>query len=229
MLEQKLAQHRQTIRERNFTIAEAKHLLDTLSKNNRETELSLSKARRRAFRLQQDVKEREKSCSRLKDEVRAARGSLARCLRFGGELRGRFCVADGELQSCTGQSDLRRGGREVRPLPNEARDGGKHSEVGPVPRPTTVKALCGTRAVSVRRLEDAAINNVALEEKLKELTQSSLNQEDRAARMDQFLNEEELAMRVGSPTKTASSQIKTYLSSSNYWMPFCLTSVVLRG
>lgn len=75
LLEQKLAQHRQTIRERNFTIEEAKHLLDTLSKNNRETELSLSKTRRQAFRLQQDVKEQEKNCGRLKDEVRAASGA----------------------------------------------------------------------------------------------------------------------------------------------------------
>lgn len=64
-------------------MAEAKHLLDTLSKNNRETELSLSKARRRAFRLQQDAKEQEKSCSRLKDEVRAASGEPGGCLRFG--------------------------------------------------------------------------------------------------------------------------------------------------
>lgn len=78
LFEQKLAQHRQTIRERNFTLAEAKHLLDTLSKNNRETELSLSKTRRQAFRLQQDVKEQEKKCSRLKDEVRATSGAWRR-------------------------------------------------------------------------------------------------------------------------------------------------------
>lgn len=90
MLEQKLAQHRQTIRERNFTIAEAKHLLDTLSKNNRETELSLSKARRRAFRLQQDVKEREKNCSRLKDEVRAASGEPGEMFEVWGRAEGPF-------------------------------------------------------------------------------------------------------------------------------------------
>lgn len=75
LFEQKLAQHRQSIRERNFTIEETQHLLDTLSKNNRETELSLSKTGRQAFRLQQDVKEQEKSCSRLKDEVRAPSGA----------------------------------------------------------------------------------------------------------------------------------------------------------
>lgn len=137
-----------------------------------------------------------------------------------GALRDRFCLVDGELQSYAGQSDLRRGGREVQHLQDEARDGGEHSEVRPVPHPTTVKALCGTRALSVCRLEDVAIHNFALEEKLEELTQSSLNQEDRAARMDQFLNEEELAMKVGSPTTTASCQIKTYFSSSNYMMPF---------
>lgn len=79
MFEQKLAQHRQTVRERSLTLAETKHLLDALSKNNRETELSLSDTRRRAFRLQQDVKEQEKSCGRLKDEVRATSGA---CRRF---------------------------------------------------------------------------------------------------------------------------------------------------
>lgn len=69
---QKLAQHKQTIRERNFTIAEAHNLLDTLTRNNRETELKLSASRQQAFRLQQQAKEQERSCGRLKDEVSSA-------------------------------------------------------------------------------------------------------------------------------------------------------------
>ncbi|TWW72836.1 coiled-coil domain-containing protein 39 [Takifugu flavidus] len=143
----KLAQHRQTIRERNFTLAEAKHLLDTLSKNNRETELSLSKTRRQAFRLQQDVKEQEKKCSRLKDETESCKATRDRA------------ISDVEA----GKSNISRMKREMEE--------------------------------NTQRLEDVAIHNFALEEKLEELTQSSLNQEDRAARMDQFLNEEELAMK----------------------------------
>lgn len=130
--------------------------------------------------------------------------SLADILGLGSAEGAEFlpCLVDGWLQSHTGQSDLRRGGREDQHLPGQTRDGEKHSEVSIVPRRPAVNALWGTQALWVCRLEDVTIHNVALEEKLKELTHNSLNEEDRAAQMDRFLNDEEVAMKVGNPTKT---------------------------
>lgn len=53
----------------------------------------------------------------------------------------------------------------------------------------------------VSRLGDITIHNIALEEKLKVLMQSSISEEDKAAQMDQFFTDEELAMKVSRPTK----------------------------
>ncbi|CAF97555.1 unnamed protein product [Tetraodon nigroviridis] len=143
----KLAQHKQTIRERNFTIAETQHLFDTLTRNNRETETKLSATRQQAFRLQQEAKEREKSCGRLKDETESCKATRDRAI-----------------------SDVESGRSDISRMKRETED-------------------------NTRKLEEVAIHNLALEEKLKVLTQNSISEEDRAAQMDQFLNDEELAMK----------------------------------
>lgn len=73
-----LPQAKQNIRERHSTIAELKYLEDIQMRNNDETERVINLTKKEVAQLQQDLKEWDNKCGRLKDEVDSWRAALER-------------------------------------------------------------------------------------------------------------------------------------------------------
>ncbi|KAJ0011757.1 hypothetical protein NQD34_012732, partial [Periophthalmus magnuspinnatus] len=74
----KLAEMNHQVREKNDTISEKKHLLESQQNNNKETERKVMIASQLGVKLQQELKEHESNYNRLKDELSTYKNTLER-------------------------------------------------------------------------------------------------------------------------------------------------------
>ncbi|CAJ1071936.1 coiled-coil domain-containing protein 39 [Xyrichtys novacula] len=142
-----LAQANQNVRDRNATITELTHQLDTERNDNKETERRITMSNRRSEKLGQELKELENNCIRLQDELLTCKGALDKTTSTVESVKSQISRMKKQIQDNNKTLNLARG------------------------------------------------INVALEEKLKAVTQSILSEEERAAQMDQFLKNEEEAIK----------------------------------
>nr|XP_057923727.1 coiled-coil domain-containing protein 39 [Doryrhamphus excisus] len=143
----KLSQTNQIIRERNNTLRETKHLHDSQMSDNKEIEKKLTSTNRQATKLRQDLKEQEKNCITMRDELKSYKTSLDRTSSNVESMKSNICRLKEEIQK------------------NNA------------------------------KLKKSGAQNVALEEKLNAVTQNALSEKERAALMENFLKDEEQAIK----------------------------------
>ncbi|XP_038139483.1 coiled-coil domain-containing protein 39 isoform X2 [Cyprinodon tularosa] len=143
-----LAQGKQQIWERNASITELKHRLDTEMKNNEELQRNIAAKKRQGVILQQQLKEQEDDIGRMQDELKSSKVML-----------------DGNL------SDVRFMKSQISRMKKDI-------------------------ARNDEKIKEGEVYNAALEEKLGSVIQTALNEEERAAQMEQMIKETDQAIKL---------------------------------
>ncbi|XP_054624174.1 coiled-coil domain-containing protein 39 [Dunckerocampus dactyliophorus] len=94
----KLSQTNQIIRGRNDSLTEMKHLHDSQMSDNKEKEKKLTATSRQAAKLQQDLKEQEKTCIVMQDELQSCKTSLDRTSSTVESMKSNICRLKEEIR-----------------------------------------------------------------------------------------------------------------------------------